>query len=41
MDSSKLSNFEAIAVVLTVTLTHSVLTLPKAIMRITRLFCTS
>ena len=32
MDNSKLSTFEAIAVVLTVTLTHSVLTLPKAIM---------
>ena len=39
MDNSKLSNFEAIAVVLIVTLTHSVLTLPKAIMSITRVFC--
>ena len=32
MDNSKLSTFEAIAVILTVTLAHSVLTLPKAIM---------
>lgn len=35
MDNTKLSTFEAIAVVLTVTLTHSVLTLPKAIMSTT------
>lgn len=39
MDNSKLNNFEAIAVVLTITLTHSVLTLPKAIITITRFFC--
>lgn len=39
MGNSKLSTFEAIAVVLTVTLTHSVLTLPKAIMSQTRLIC--
>lgn len=36
MNNSKLSTFEAIAVVLTVTITHSVLTLPKAIMSTTR-----
>lgn len=35
LDNSKLSTFEAIAVVLTVTLTHSILTLPKAIMSTT------
>lgn len=35
MSKTKLSTFEAIAVVLTVTLTHSVLTMPKAIMSVT------
>lgn len=35
MENGKLSNFEAIAVVLSVTLTHSVLTLPKTIMSTT------
>ena len=39
MNNSKLSTFEAISVILTVTLTHSVLTLPKAIMSTTRIIC--
>ena len=32
MNNIKLSNFEAIAIILTVTVTHSILTLPKSIM---------
>ena len=37
MENGKLSTFEAIAVILNITLTHSVLTLPKAIINITRI----
>ena len=37
MENGKLSTFEAIAIVLTITLTHSVLTLPKAIMQTSRI----
>lgn len=32
MNNFKLNNFEAIAIILTITITHSILTLPKAIM---------
>ena len=32
MNNIKLSNFEAIAIILTITITHSILTLPKSIM---------
>lgn len=32
MDNIKLSNFEAIAIIVTITITHSILTLPKSIM---------
>ena len=32
MNNIKLNNFEAIAIILTITITHSILTLPKAIM---------
>lgn len=40
MENSKITSAEAIATVLTVTLTHSVLTLPKAIMKTSRFFST-
>ena len=32
MNNTKLSNFEAIAIIVTITITHSILTLPKSIM---------